>query len=409
MNFEPQKFFIGLMDFFSILLPGALVAYLLMYDFGPVVIGDDFRKLQGAAGWAAFLFASYLLGHLVFMIGSWFDGIYDWLSARTLNVQIKGAANRGSVSMWLVRAIVWSIFKHDRNLAMEKAREIKERALAPLQAKDAVNTFQWSKALLNIKSPQSLALVQRFEADSKFFRCFSVVMLLVLGAWRWQQQWPRIGILIVSALLLLAMWRYLEQRFKSISQAYWSIITLATDGKLANAPVAEVSKANPSHAGGVVFRMCRKRAYYLLVEASEDPLQWVLPKGHVEVGESPFETAVREVHEETGVWAKVGMIPRRPRRFLWRSRGRSDDKWYEHLTKLRTEADLGTVSYTVKGVQTTVRFYLMQAIGCGRRKEKARHHEWLPYDEALKRATFSDSRKQIEAAEELRVRMTREQ
>ena len=28
MNFEPEKFFIGLMDFFSILLPGALLTFL---------------------------------------------------------------------------------------------------------------------------------------------------------------------------------------------------------------------------------------------------------------------------------------------------------------------------------------------------------------------------------------------
>jgi len=40
--------------------------------------------------------------------------------------------------------------------------------LATLQAKDAMNAFQWCKALLNVESPQSLAVVQRFEADSKF-------------------------------------------------------------------------------------------------------------------------------------------------------------------------------------------------------------------------------------------------
>jgi len=28
MNFEPQKFFIGLVDFFSILMPGAMLTYL---------------------------------------------------------------------------------------------------------------------------------------------------------------------------------------------------------------------------------------------------------------------------------------------------------------------------------------------------------------------------------------------
>jgi len=32
MNFEPQKFFIGQIDFFSILLPGALLTYLLKDD-----------------------------------------------------------------------------------------------------------------------------------------------------------------------------------------------------------------------------------------------------------------------------------------------------------------------------------------------------------------------------------------
>ena len=30
MNFDPQKLFVGLMDVFSILLPGALLTWLLM-------------------------------------------------------------------------------------------------------------------------------------------------------------------------------------------------------------------------------------------------------------------------------------------------------------------------------------------------------------------------------------------
>jgi len=58
----------------------------------------------------------------------------------------------------------------------------KESALAPLQAKDAINAFQWCKALLNVESPQSLAVVQRFEVDSKFFRCFTAVLLILRAA-----------------------------------------------------------------------------------------------------------------------------------------------------------------------------------------------------------------------------------
>lgn len=87
MNFDPQKFFIGLMDFFSILLPGALLTYLLMGEVGPVVLGDRYSKLAGAEAWAAFLFASYLFGHLVFLLGAWLAEFYDRARPYTLNGQ----------------------------------------------------------------------------------------------------------------------------------------------------------------------------------------------------------------------------------------------------------------------------------------------------------------------------------
>lgn len=46
MNFEPQKLFIGLMNFFSILLPGALLTWLLMGEVGPAMLGDRYDKLD---------------------------------------------------------------------------------------------------------------------------------------------------------------------------------------------------------------------------------------------------------------------------------------------------------------------------------------------------------------------------
>lgn len=83
---------------------------------------------------------------------------------------------------WPIRAFVWLVFNRERNPAVNRAVQIKESALAPLQAKDAINAFQWCKALLNVESPQNLAVVQRFEADSKFFRCFTVVLLILRAA-----------------------------------------------------------------------------------------------------------------------------------------------------------------------------------------------------------------------------------
>lgn len=52
---------------------------------------------------------------------------------------------------------------------MDRAAKIKQQALGALQAKDAINTFQWSKAWLNAESPGSQAVVQRFDANSKLF------------------------------------------------------------------------------------------------------------------------------------------------------------------------------------------------------------------------------------------------
>jgi len=152
MNFDPQRFFIGLMDFFSILLPGALLTYLLTGEVGPIVLGDRYANLAGAQAWAAFLFASYLVGHLVFPLGSWLDEFYDWDRRYTLNTQITLLARRGRLLPWLARALIWLVFKGKRNLAVDRAAKIKRQARSSLQAKDSINTFQWCKALLNAES-----------------------------------------------------------------------------------------------------------------------------------------------------------------------------------------------------------------------------------------------------------------
>ncbi len=372
MNFDPQKFFIGLMDFFSILLPGALLTWLLMGEVGPVVLGDRYAKLDGAQAWAAFLFTSYLFGHLIFLLGSWLDEFYDWARRYTLNTQITRLARHGRLLRWPARALIWLVFKGERNLAVDRAGKIKQQALGDLQAKDAINTFQWSKAWLNAHSPASLAVVQRFEADSKFFRCFTIVLLLLLAAWPWHHHWPLAGIPVVLVLLLLALWRYMEQRYKATNQAYWSVITLTAKGGKVVFDKTAPAAGSPGHAGGVVFRTQGGKAEYLLVEATNYPAQWVLPKGHVEEGEQYRETAVREVVEETGIWALVA-------------------------------GDLRDVSYLVNGTVVTTRFFLMQAVGRGLRKDKSRQHEWLSLQDAIARASHIETRELLQEALATRV------
>ena len=59
-------------------------------------------------------------------------------------------------------------------------------------------------------------------------------------------------------------------------------------------------------AGGVVVRRMRGRWWAAVVRPRRDdhrPQVWALPKGLIDEGERGLETAIREVHEETGLRA----------------------------------------------------------------------------------------------------------
>jgi 8-oxo-dGTP pyrophosphatase MutT (NUDIX family) len=60
----------------------------------------------------------------------------------------------------------------------------------------------------------------------------------------------------------------------------------------------------PTHAGAVAFRKRGDRTLYLVISSS-DGRHWVLPKGHIEPGESPEAAALRELNEEAGVRGEI--------------------------------------------------------------------------------------------------------
>ena len=57
-------------------------------------------------------------------------------------------------------------------------------------------------------------------------------------------------------------------------------------------------------AGGLVFDD-HGRVAIIARHSRSGHLEWCLPKGHLEKGETPQQTAVREVHEETGILGEV--------------------------------------------------------------------------------------------------------
>jgi 8-oxo-dGTP pyrophosphatase MutT (NUDIX family) len=115
----------------------------------------------------------------------------------------------------------------------------------------------------------------------------------------------------------------------------------------------------PTHAGGIVYRQ-RVEPEILLVTARRSPHDWVYPKGHIEAGESPEETAVREVLEEAGVAARI----------------------------VRPIED---VEIDVAGERQRIRYFLMTADGQGTPGE-GRRSCWVTVDEALGRLPYETSR-----------------
>ncbi|MBF1677326.1 MAG: NUDIX hydrolase [Scardovia wiggsiae] len=57
-------------------------------------------------------------------------------------------------------------------------------------------------------------------------------------------------------------------------------------------------------AGGLIFDG-NNHVAIIARHSRSGHLEWCLPKGHIEKGETPEQTAVREVHEETGILGEV--------------------------------------------------------------------------------------------------------
>lgn len=299
MNYDPQKFFIGVVDLFSALLPGAALSYLayqteFVRELLPAGVG-------GPQGWLIFFFASYLIGQLLFAIGAELDElIYQPLTRATYIGQINRLKNGENLAPeWKSQIAEFMLGDRDDKALMQALR-VKARALGP--DFDSINAFQWCKARLSKLHPSGLAAVERFEADSKFFRSLIVALgLLVLA---FLARWDFCYALLAFLPMPLALWRYTTRRSKAIRQAYWYAIALED--------VAGTKNATPpgafngvTHAGGVVYDPTKEPREYLLIRAGRERDKWVLPKGHIEPGEDPRETAVREVQEETGHWARI--------------------------------------------------------------------------------------------------------
>lgn len=138
-------------------------------------------------------------------------------------------------------------------------------------------------------------------------------------------------------------------------------------------PARRLVSVEETSAGGVIIDVRSGTAFLALIARRNRAgrVEWCLPKGHVEPGETLVETAVREVTEETGI---VG----------------------------RALVTLGTIDYWFSTpdfrIHKMVHHYLLEALGGEISVEGDPDHEaidaaWFPLERVHEQLTFPNERR----------------
>lgn len=125
-------------------------------------------------------------------------------------------------------------------------------------------------------------------------------------------------------------------------------------------------------SGGIVFRHHPKTGEIQILLMQDAKNRWTLPKGHVEPGEEPKQTAEREIREETG------------------------------LKEMKVHSWLGKVNFRYRRNHTlvlmTMHIYLVEGLGNSSQlhpEDWLNDIQWLPASVAVDRIAYEDIGKLI--------------
>ncbi len=190
---KPSNFYIGMSEFLSILVPGFIVTAAISIYLKII----DYKSLEDNE-WVALIIASYILGHILFALGSYWDYLYDTMKPK------------GNEEL------------------LEKIGQIRtEKAERDC---NKINKYKWCRSVLLNIHPEGFAEVLRKESDSKLFRSliipllvYSILAIMVLNV---------LLSLTLLVLVLISFWKYRDQRFKACKIAYTHVIVLYQLGTL---------------------------------------------------------------------------------------------------------------------------------------------------------------------------------
>ena len=208
-----SSLFVGVVDFFAALLPGAATVGVLLY-FAPSWYVAQVRAVTGSENVtiAAALVAAYILGQVMNATGGW---VLDWIYDMFYDPE-RGwfVANEGRFP----RLVKWSQEYPSTRIAtgvIEERGAVRKdnlrKALDSVAPAEAGNVYQRVRGYLAHTAPAAFEQIERMESEQKFFRTATVATIVI--AYAVHEPW----LCLVAAFL---MTRYVDRRRKTIERAY---------------------------------------------------------------------------------------------------------------------------------------------------------------------------------------------
>jgi hypothetical protein len=158
MNPKPSDLMLNVIEFFGVLIPGAILFFLhggwFLSSFG-----YSMSKPPDTKYWVLAFFVSIILGHLLLGVSEPLDKLAATLSMRLFKEKDK-----------------WPWYpKWPGYLKAAKASHLK---LPPEVPADPKNCFYWVFSFLRIHNAVAVAELERLAADQKLFRSLTLLFLL---------------------------------------------------------------------------------------------------------------------------------------------------------------------------------------------------------------------------------------
>jgi hypothetical protein len=232
-TYKPSELFIGVFEFFAILLPGAALMFLLQNSIVPVFEALLPRLHNELQGWIAFLFAAYIAGHFLHLFGFLLDQyLYDELY-KPLKLK---EGKTGEILLARVRHIIVSRY----GLSSEDVNHL--------------SLFMWAGSVVRTLNSAASQELDRGGAESKFFR--SWVYVFFLGVVLSLVHQSLTSAVICLVLTFFSLWRFMDLRWKNsqLTYEYFLILNCPEQSKEPEQSIRKPSEASRHLTLGIELR-----------------------------------------------------------------------------------------------------------------------------------------------------------